>query len=87
MELWMREFIDPTSPTASLGASVLGKSNKGKKIEIKIKGKKYFRFPIKTDLFKKGDDYVKKISSIVISNVVKNLPKKIPRSASWRTSG
>ena len=82
MELWMREFIDPTSPTASLGASVLGKSNKGKKIEIKIKGKKYFRFPIKTDLFKKGDDYVKKISSIVISNVVKNLPKKIPRLAS-----
>jgi len=83
VELWMREFIDPTSPTASLGASELGKANQGKKVEIEVNGKKYLRYSIKTDLFKKDDDYVKKISSYVtgVLNQVQDNQQKV--NAGW----
>ncbi len=72
VELWMREFIDPTSSKTSLGASKLGGANRGKKIEIEVNGKKYLRYPIKTDLFKKGDDYVKKIVSLFHGFIANN---------------
>ena len=50
LELWLREFI----------VSPLHKptKNKVRALKIKIDGKLYYRFPIKTQLFKKGDDYI-----------------------------
>jgi len=43
--------------------------NKGKKLVIKVEGNKYWRFPIKTEVFKKGDDYVRKISRYFTENI------------------
>lgn len=63
VEIWLRVFFDKNKPSVAKASTyVLGKPNKGKKIEIKIAGKSYFRFPVKTGLFKKGDDYARKIS-------------------------
>jgi len=39
--------------------------NPGKNIEIDVDGKTYSRFPIKTELFKRGDNYAEKIAEIV----------------------
>lgn len=67
LELWLREFIDPPSHKASVGkfkVKVFG-PNKEKKIEIKVNGKSYYRFPIKTGLFKNGDDYITLINEYV----------------------
>jgi len=69
VELWMREFIDEPSVKVRQVHQVI-KINKGKKVDIKINSKKYFRFPIKTDLFKKNDDFINKISNYVLENVI-----------------
>ncbi|KKQ24031.1 MAG: Asparagine synthase (Glutamine-hydrolyzing) [Candidatus Roizmanbacteria bacterium GW2011_GWC2_37_13] len=60
VELWLREFFDPPSHKAS-------EDNVKKIIEskIKIKGKIYIRHLIKTNPFKKGDDYISKIGNYV----------------------
>lgn len=42
------------------------KPNPGKKIEITVDGAVYHRYPIKTEVFKKGDDYAEKISKEVV---------------------
>ncbi len=39
--------------------------NTGKNIEIEVDGTSYSRYPIKTELFKKGDDYAEKIAKHV----------------------
>ena len=44
-------------------------TNKTKKIELKVSGKIYYRFPIKTELFQKGDDYVLLIAKYVNQTV------------------
>lgn len=59
VELWLREFIDPPSYKALAGESK-------KKLEIKASGKKYYRYPIKTELFQKGDDYAERIAREII---------------------
>lgn len=56
LELWLREFINTPSHKTSVGKV---------KIELKVTGKIYYRFPIKTDLFKNGDDYVMLINKYV----------------------
>ncbi len=63
LELWLRIFFDEKENHQENVKSVwkFGQANSGKKIEITVAGKKYNRYPIKTDLFKRGDDYVKKI--------------------------
>jgi len=63
LELWLRIFFDEKENNQENIKSVwkFGQANSGKKIEITVDGKKYNRYPIKTDLFKRGDDYVKKI--------------------------
>ena len=72
LELWLREFIDPTSSGTVRYLTTEGKKKKrgfrpnyGKRLEIKVDGKMYYRFPIKTDLFKKGDDYITLINNYV----------------------
>ncbi len=68
LELWMREFIDPPTHKATEGKQKKDdfKPNEGKKLGIKVNGKTYYRFPIKTGLFQKGDDYAKKISKEIV---------------------
>lgn len=46
------------------------KPNPGKKLEIDVEGKTYIRYPIKTDVFKSGDDYATKIAGIVEKAIV-----------------
>lgn len=58
--------------------------NPGKKLIIEVEGNKYIRYPIKTALFKKGDDYVKKITEIIVSimpKIIKNHGKLFSNSA------
>ncbi len=75
LELWLREFIDVRS-IKKLKNSKINKLpyqiNEGKKLEIKVGGKIYKRYPIRTEIFQKGDEYSKKIVN-VISNAVRNL--------------
>ncbi len=56
VEMWLREFFD-SKPITNDGLRI----KKFNKI-ITVDGKRYERLPIKTDLFKKNDDYVKKIA-------------------------
>lgn len=57
LELWMRVFIDKKVQKEE--KPVFKKDNftpnEGKNIQIKVSGKNYYRFTIKTELFKKGD--------------------------------
>lgn len=71
LELWLREFIDFSSHSLLTKKKVA--PNKTKKIELKVFGKIYYRFPIKTELFKKGDDYIMLINKNVTQflNVLK----------------
>ena len=64
LELWMREFIDERSFKVQKSFKVI-KANKGKKNENIINNKKYLRYPIKTELFKDGDNYEKKITDYI----------------------
>lgn len=48
-------------------------ANPGKQIEIDINGKTYSRYPIKTEVFKKGDDYARKIA-LHVQEALKKLP-------------
>ena len=41
------------------------KPNKGKNIEIEVQGETLHRYPIKTDVFAKGDEYAEKISTFI----------------------
>lgn len=76
VELWLREFFDK-NPQKKKDNYVyeLGLPNKGKKIEIEVDGKTYERYPIKTGLFKKGDDYAKMISREVADAISKLNPE------------
>lgn len=79
VELWLREFFDsPPShqeETSAKQARKLYEANEGKKIEIKVEGKTYHRVPIRTELFKKGDDFANEIKKYV-DKVLPELKKK-----------
>jgi len=61
LELWLREFFPKK----------VQKSIKSIKTKMIVNKKEYSRFPIKTSLFKKGDDYIKKISDEININKTK----------------
>ncbi len=68
LELWLREFIDIRSLKKNGPKRVrpmFGLPNQGKKLKIKVNGKTYYRFSIKTALFKKEDNYAEIISKYV----------------------
>lgn len=56
--------------------------NNGKKIEIEVEGKTWHRYPIKTEVFAKGDDYADKISNHVL-HVISNNQFPIPSNEHW----
>jgi len=53
------------------------KPNKNRKLKITVGGKTYLRFPIKTDLFQKGDSVVQKITNFTLQyiNILKSSSK------------
>ncbi len=75
LEIWLQMYFDKKTNDTKESNYVLGKPNKGKKIPIKIGKREYFRYPVRTELFKKGDDYGKKIADETL-NAVKDLPLK-----------
>src|SRR3989344_2902440 len=48
------------------------KPNPGKQIKINLEGTSYARYPIKTEVFKNGDDYAKKIAKYVATFTVEH---------------
>jgi asparagine synthase (glutamine-hydrolysing) len=66
VELWMAEFVDP-KPDELPVAAVKGplEANNGKKLAIDVDGEQWLRFPVRTDLFARGDDFEKLISGYV----------------------
>jgi asparagine synthase (glutamine-hydrolysing) len=75
VELWLREFFDEKSDiTKTKTKWTLGDPNNGKNIEIQLGTDTYSRFPVKTELVKKGDDikefvtgYIKTSSKALIN--------------------
>ncbi|MBI3366707.1 asparagine synthase (glutamine-hydrolyzing) [Candidatus Roizmanbacteria bacterium] len=67
LELWMREFFDsPPKKDLMTKKKTDFDPNERRKLEIKAEGKMYYRFPVKTDLFQKGDNFAKKIAKHVL---------------------
>ena len=64
LHLWHKEFFDVIAKQNKKPYQ-FGQPNRGKKLAIKVGGKTYFRYPLKTEAFKKGDDYVSKIRKAV----------------------
>ncbi|WP_163511303.1 hypothetical protein [Fodinicola acaciae] len=66
VELWMAAFVDP-KPEEQPAPAVKGplEANSGKELEIAIDGERWLRFPVRTELFARGDDYQKLISGYV----------------------
>lgn len=62
VELWLRIFFDPPQGQKSHRSGVISPG-------IEVNGKKYLRMLIKTDMFKKGDNYVNKISNYVFQYI------------------
>jgi len=71
LELWLREFFDKKdSQTLSVNRKrSLDGPNRGKKLTISVNKKKYFRYPIRTDLIKKEDDLIEKINSYSLKTI------------------
>ena len=78
VELWLREFFDEKVQKSGKNEWNLGDANEGKNIEIQLGEEKYFRFPVKTELVKKGDD----IKQFITENVKKAL-KVIDNKKKW----
>ncbi len=67
VELWLREFIDSNKREERKEKSIKGilEANEGKKLEIEVEGDIYKRYPIRTELFQKGDEYAQKIAKYI----------------------
>jgi len=68
LELWMREFINNDnlkSQMSNVKFTTQISNQKKIKHEIKIGRKSYLRYPIKTDVFKKGDNIAEKVTQEV----------------------
>jgi len=57
VELWMREHVDERQARVEAPAVVRGplEPNPGKGLEITVDGERWLRFPVRTELFAKGD--------------------------------
>ena len=71
LELWLREFIQITNPQINKFTNQSKITNNKKTInpEIIVHGKQYLRYPIRTEVFKKGDDVAGKIFSIINTSI------------------
>lgn len=60
----------------------LFKPNTGKKLLIEVDKKSYYRYPIKTEVFAKGDDYAEKIGGCITA-AVNQITKDTKFSNDW----
>jgi len=74
LEIWLRLFFDSKSIKKITNSKIdkFGRANEGKEIEIDVNGKKFDRYPVKTDIIKKGDNIEKKIVTLLHSYIVGN---------------
>jgi asparagine synthase (glutamine-hydrolysing) len=79
LEIWLRLYFDKKPAPKSEVQYELGKPNKSKKIKIDIETKTYERYPVKTELFKKGDRYASKIAA----EISKSIGKVNPKAKKW----
>lgn len=85
VELWLRVFFDDTHVVEKPAERGMFEPNAGKKLEIEANGATYIRFPVKTSLFAKGDDYAAKLAEecrLFLDGVSKQ--KKLPSPAKQR---
>lgn len=69
VELWLREFF-PNLDQSMQSLKSIKSTTLEKPAEIKVGEKTYTRNLIKTEVFQKGDDYVRKISDYVLSSKI-----------------
>mgnify|MGYP001614312909 CR=1 FL=1 len=81
LELWMREFIQISNSQIgkSTNQSIFTNNNKSINPEITVHGKKYSRYPIRTDVFKRGDKVEKKIVDNLIQCSVSLEKEKVQK--------
>lgn len=78
VEIWLRIFFDKEIPETTKVKSMDDYGpNEGKQRDISVKGKSFMRFPIRTDLFKKDDNYANMIAGYVRTFFKKNTGKTI----------
>jgi len=67
VEMWAREFFDPKPAEDEEPVKIKGplEPNANKQLEITVDGERWIRFPIRTDLFTKGDPYQERITAYV----------------------
>ena len=67
VEMWAREFFDPKPAENDEPVKIKGplEPNANKKLEITVDGERWIRFPIRTDLFTKGDAINERITAYV----------------------
>lgn len=74
VEMWLRAFFDTPKKTVAEDKQVNTKTNdivinEGKQVKIDVENQPYLRFPIKTDVFKKGDDTAQKLTKYTIEGI------------------
>ncbi len=71
VEMWAREFFDPKPVENDEPVKIKGplEANANKQLEITVDGERWIRFPIRTDLFTKGDPFIERICSYVRETV------------------
>lgn len=61
LELWLQIFFDPGTEKKAIKERSIFSQNQGKSLTFEVRGEKYYRFPIKTDVVQKGDELLQKI--------------------------
>jgi len=74
LELWLRIFFDskPIKKLTHSKINIFGEANEGKKLEVEVEGKKYLRYPVKTEVFKKGDNISDEIVTLLHGYIANN---------------
>lgn len=77
LEVWMRLYFDEQTAAPEVVEQPPFSPNTGKQIEISTETGEWQRYPIKTELFAKGDDYASKITQETVLFRKKILEKKV----------
>jgi asparagine synthase (glutamine-hydrolysing) len=88
VEMWLRIFFDEKIAPQKKKEKGLFEANEGKAIGIEANGKMVSRFPVRTALFEKGDDYPVKIREEVLAfrrYLAKDKANKHLKDTPWLT--
>lgn len=75
VEIWMRIYFDEKKEEVEKKERGEFEANADKKIEIDVNGSEYLRYPVKTELFEKGDNFAEKLARSVADYRKKLLEK------------